>query len=70
MELRMRYRSKLRSVIRCPQCNARHYPTRIDRKHLDADGYYDVECGCGYVYKIKDLKRTLVISGRRYDDGQ
>lgn len=70
MEFLSHYRGIYKSVIRCPKCNARHYPTRIDRKHLDADGYYDVECGCGYVYKIKDLKRTLVISGRRYDDGQ
>lgn len=70
MEYLSHYRGIYKSVIRCPKCNARHYPTRIDRKHLEADKYYEVVCGCGYVYRIKDLKRTLVISGRRYDDGK
>ena len=68
MEFMSAYRGIYKSVIRCPKCNARYYPTRIDRKHLESDKYYDVKCGCGYVYRIKDLKRTIVISCSRNDD--
>lgn len=70
MDIASRYRGFSKSVIRCPQCNARHYQTRSDRKDLDAYGYYDVHCSCGYIYRIKALKDTLIISGRRVDNGQ
>jgi transcription elongation factor Elf1 len=65
------WHNKYKTVIRCPRCNARHYSTRIDRKHLNDNGYYDVDCGCGYGYRIKDTNgSSLVISGRRYDNGK
>lgn len=60
-----KFRSKYRTVIRCPRCNARFYPTRICRKRLNENGYFDVDCGCGYGYRVKEVKETLIISGKR-----
>lgn len=70
MDCMSHYMRRFKTVIRCPKCNARHYPTRLDRKHLNEDKYYDIVCGCGYTYRIKDMNRTLVISSRRDNDGK
>lgn len=65
-----KWHAKYKVIIRCPQCNARHYPTRLDWKHLSEDGFYAVRCGCGYEYRIKEGKEALVISGGRYQNGK
>ena len=64
------YRSRSKSIIRCQNCKSRHYPTRNDRINLEKNKYYDVFCKCGYVYRIKDLNHTLVVSGRRIGNGE
>ena len=62
------WHQKHKAIIRCPQCNARHYPTRLDNKKLAEDGRYGVACGCGLHYWVMDGGSDLII--RRYRDGE
>lgn len=38
--------------IRCPECNARHFPNRNDTKRYVEEGSYAVVCGCGCEYQV------------------
>lgn len=62
------WNKKYKVVIRCPDCNARHYPTRLDNKSLADNGAYMVHCGCGLNYWVLDKDKDLVI--RRYRNGE
>ena len=62
------WHNKYKVVIRCPRCDARHYPTRIDNKHLQEDKQYEVKCGCGHRYWVVDGKTYLYIKENRRDE--
>lgn len=65
------WRNKYKMTIRCPKCNARHYPTRTDNRYLENDGQYMVKCsgrGCNHKYWVVDGKTHLYI--KEYRNGQ
>lgn len=62
------WRNKYKIVIRCPRCNARHYPNRADNKNMEETGQYCVYCGCGHKYFVVDGATNLYI--KEYRNGQ
>lgn len=53
---------------RCPECNARHFWTRPDRKELHEKGELRIDCQCGEHYWVvinKDGRGTHIRANRR-----
>lgn len=55
------WRKKYKIVLRCPQCNAQHYWTRLDRVHLQKFGKTEIICNCGKHYWIMEHENYLTI---------
>lgn len=58
---------KYKAIIKCPICNAKHYPVRYETKRLHEFGEYDVLCNCGQKYKVKMGTMGVIIRRNRDD---